>query len=255
VYRPKRYIDIFAQMSAADPVLGSLQARQAVNYCIDRKACNQQAFLGLGQQPGYMVSPPELGFSESLVPYSTQNLAKAKQLVASSGIAGKSVNVICQNSLFWPQLGQILDQDLKAIGLKPTTRYLDTGTFTKIVTDPTQYSIALYQRSAFVPDPDNKLSPLLTADGAGSEVAIAKLPAPVQNQVQKMLAQAKSTTNQAQRAALYVNLQKYVIANEMNYSMMQNIFTPVASAKTLNNLNADALGTYRLFLEKTGFAA
>jgi hypothetical protein len=37
--------------------------------------------------------------------------------------------------------------------------------------------------------------------------------------------------------------------------MLANIFTPVAAANDLANFNADSLGTYRLFLEKTGYAA
>jgi peptide/nickel transport system substrate-binding protein len=255
VYEPRPYIDIFLQMNAGVPLLRDLRVRQAINLALDRKAIVSQGFAGLAQEPAYMVAPPELGYDASLKQYSTQDMAKAKQLLREAGAVGKTVSVIHQNLLFWPKVGQIVNSNLQELGLKVKTQFLDSGTFSSRQFDPKGHEIATWQRSAFVPDPDNKLSPLLAGDSSPAQTITQNPLLPTQKELDRMLVAARQETDSGKRGQMYVELQRFLAEKVMVYSMLANIFTPVAAANDLANFNADSLGTYRLFLEKTGYAA
>lgn len=255
VAQPKAYIDIFLQMNARSPLLSDLRVRQAINYALDRKAIVQEAFFGLAQVPAGMVAPPELGYDASLAQYSTQNMAMAKQLLQEAGAVGKSVSVVNQNILFWPKVGQVVESNLDELGLKVTSQYLDTATFSSRQMEPNGHELAPWQRSAFVPDPDNKLTPLLATGESTAEDITANTLLPTQPKLDKMLTQARGEPDPKKRAQLYVELQQFLAKEVMVYSMLAYIYTPVASASNLTDFNADALGTYRLFLEQTGLSS
>jgi peptide/nickel transport system substrate-binding protein len=254
VYEPKPYIDIFLQMNAGVPLLEDIRVRQAINYALDREAIVQEAFFGLAQLPAYMVSPPELGYDESLRELSTQDMERAKQLLEEAGAVGETVSVIHQNILFWPKVGQIVNSNLEELGLKVETQYLDSGTFSERQFDPEGHEVASWQRSAFVPDPDNKLSPLLAGDSQVTESITQNQLLPTQEELDRRLVEARQETDQQKRQQMYVDLQRFLAEKIMVYSMLAYIYTPVATASNVGNFNADSLGTYRLFLEDTGFS-
>jgi peptide/nickel transport system substrate-binding protein len=254
VYEPKPYIDIFLQMNAGVPLLEDIRVRQAINYALDREAIVQEAFFGLAQLPAYMVSPAELGYDESLRELSTQDMERAKQLLEEAGAVGETVSVIHQNILFWPKVGQIVNSNLEELGLKVETQYLDSGTFSERQFDPEGHEVASWQRSAFVPDPDNKLSPLLAGDSQVTESITQNQLLPTQEELDRRLVEARQETDQQKRQQMYVDLQRFLAEEIMVYSMLAYIYTPVATASNVGNFNADSLGTYRLFLEDTGFS-
>jgi peptide/nickel transport system substrate-binding protein len=250
---PKPYIDIFVQMNAGVGVLKDLRVRQAINYALDRKAVVREAFFGRADLPAYLVSPPELGYDDSLKVYSTRDVAKAKKLLQDAGAVGAPVKFINQNLLFWPKIGQIVEQNLREIGLNITASYVDAGTFSKSFFDPNGHELGTWQRSAFVPDPDNKLSPLLAGDSFAAQVGTQNPKLPTQRRLDALLSAARHEVNPGKRGKLYVELQKFLAEEVMVYAMLANIYTPVVSSAELGGLNADALGTYRLFLEHTKY--
>lgn len=254
IFQPKSYISIFLQMNAGVPLLKDLKVRQAINLALDREAILKEAFFGLGELPAYMVAPPELGYDESLKRYSTQDMVKAKQLLAEAGATGKRVDTIHQNVLFWPKVGQVVNANLEELGLKVRTQFVDVGTFSAKQFDPKGHEIATWQRSAFVPDPDNKLSPLLASGTTTAEGITQNNLLPTQAKLDQMLIKAREEPDDNRRKELYVELQRFLAEDIMVYAMLATIFTPVAGSNRLADFNADALGTYRLFLQNTGFA-
>lgn len=254
VYEPKPYIDIFLQMNASVPLLKDIRVRQAINLALDRKAIVQEGFFGLAAEPAYMVAPPEIGYDASLKSLSRQDMEKAKGLLQQAGAVGKTISTIHQNVLFWPKVGQIVNSNLEELGLKVKTQFLDVGTFSAKQFDVKQHEISTWQRSAFVPDPDNKLSPLLAGDTSTASGITANTKLPTQKRLDEMLVAARQETDEKKRGQMYVDLQKFLADDIMVYAMLATIFTPVAASSKIANFNSDSLGTYRLFLEKTGFA-
>jgi NAD(P)-dependent dehydrogenase (short-subunit alcohol dehydrogenase family) len=94
----RRYIDIFIGMNAGVPLLKDLRVRQAINYCVDRKAIVQQALSGQAVLPAGLIAPPELGYDKRLMKYSTQDLPKARSLLRAAGANGKTVSLVNRTS-------------------------------------------------------------------------------------------------------------------------------------------------------------
>jgi peptide/nickel transport system substrate-binding protein len=111
----------------------SLQARQAVNYAIDR---NQLVNIagGLGV-PTYNFLPPSYPQYQKITPPPyPYNLQKAKQLVKQSGMAGEKVTVYTisdvARDLSW---GEYLQGQLNKIGFKASIKPLASANYFTIV--------------------------------------------------------------------------------------------------------------------------
>jgi peptide/nickel transport system substrate-binding protein len=254
LYEPEPYIDVFIEMNASVPLLSDLKVRQAINYALNREAIVEEAFSGLGQTPSYMITPAEPAYDNSLAEYSTQDMERARQLLREAGAEGERVSLLAPNILFWPRVGQIVASNLEELGLRVDAQYLDSGTFSTRAFDPEGHELLCSQRSAFVPDPDNKLSPLFASDSVVTQDTTVSDELPVQEEIDRRLVEARQETDEGRRAELYTELQRFMIEEQMVRAMLAYIFTPTATTANVTNFNADALGTYRLFLEKTGFS-
>jgi peptide/nickel transport system substrate-binding protein len=149
---------VFLGMNSGAPALSDLRVRQAINFALDRDAVVSSAFAGKATTPAGLVTPAELGYAESLKALSTRDVARSRQLLAEAGAEGAQVEVLVQNTLFWPTIGQIVEQNLKEVGITPVMRYVDEATKSDVL-NASGHQLFLDQRSAFVPDPDNKLTP------------------------------------------------------------------------------------------------
>lgn len=251
VEEAKPYIDIYLGMNLSKPLLADLKVRQAINACIDRQAVVSSVFAGAGAVPGGMVTPAELGYDESLLALSAFDVEKGKALITEAGAAGKTVNVMAVNILFWPALGQVIEANLTAIGLKPKVEYLDGATYGDRATK-NQHEVFIEQRSAFVADPDNKLTPLLAGDSGYNKAWLhvdTVLPTQ-QKKLDQLLTAARGEPDQAKRKALYVELQTFWTTEILAVAMVAYRYLPTVQAAKVQGLNADALGTYRTFFEK-----
>jgi peptide/nickel transport system substrate-binding protein len=103
--------------------------RQAVQYAIDRKRIVSQVFGGLAQPTTQFWSPSTPGYDSALNNAYAYNPAKAKKMIADAGATGASftINVIG----FGPNISaaQIVQNNLKAVGLNPTVNVLAPLTF------------------------------------------------------------------------------------------------------------------------------
>lgn len=251
VEEAKPYIDIYLGMNLSKPTLADLKVRQAINLAIDRQAVVSSVFAGAGAVPGGMVTPAELGYDDSLKALSTQDVEKAKALLTEAGAVGKSISLITLNILFWPALGQVLEANLTAIGLKPKVEYLDSATYSDRAVK-NQHEVFIEQRSAFVADPDNKLTPLLAGDSSYNKqwLRVETLLPEKQKQFDQLLTAARGEPDQAKRKDLYVQLQTYWTEEILATAMVAYRYLPTVQQSKVQNLNPDALGTYRTFFEK-----
>lgn len=251
VEQAKSYIDIYLGMNLSRPILADLKVRQAINLAIDRQAVVSSVFAGAGAVPGGMVTPAELGYDDSLLALSTQDVERAKGLLSEAGAVGKTVSVIALNILFWPSLGQVIEANLTAIGLKPKVEYVDGATYSDRAAK-NQHEVFLEQRSAFVADPDNKLTPLLAGDSGYNKTWLhvdSVLPEE-QKKLDQLLTAARGEPDQAKRKALYVELQKFWTEEILATAMVAYRYLPTVQESKVRGLNPDALGTYRTFFER-----
>src|SRR5919201_553755 len=104
----------------------SLEARQAVNYGIDRSAL-LQFFGGLGQTTQNFL-PPIYPQYKKIDVYS-YDLAKARQLVAASGMKGTAVHVFGDTQDPAKSIVQYLAGQLNKIGFKASPRLLGESAY------------------------------------------------------------------------------------------------------------------------------
>jgi len=255
VQRGKPYIVVFTQANARSGILRDIDVRRAVSLALDRDAVVEQAFGGQAQKATGLITPPELGHSREPLPYGTYDVEQARQLIQEAGAEGERVRVNIRNIGFWPRIGQIVDQNLRAIGLAPDTQYADEATVGERDFDPTGHDISVNQRSAFVPDPDNKLTPLIASDSAVAQAVTRHTDVPQARQLDQMLDEARQETDEQRRAEMYQEIERF-FAEELSVMFpMAYVALPIAANAEISGVNADALGTYRVFLEKTGYVA
>ena len=105
------------------PYLSNVKFRQAISYAVDRGALVKSLLAGLGQPVDQSMAPAVSGFDKSIVP-PTQDIAKAKQLLAESGYAGQAI------TFDWSQdyvpaaseVAQAVLGYLKAVGINANLR-------------------------------------------------------------------------------------------------------------------------------------
>lgn len=231
VYDVPRRVNVFVMMNVTRPVLADLRVRKAINLAIDRSQICANAFAGFADEPkGYALGAVSVGYDPSLADLSSYDVSAAKALIAEAGATGAKVSLIAQNNNWYPRAAQILEENLKAIGLVPTIELLDAGSFSGRFFDVGAHDLALWERNGYVPDPDEQVGNLLSSTGSygskGSGVATLKDKADVLAQIDGYLRSACQTSDDAARRDLYTRAQRLYAEQIMALAMVcqtQNI--------------------------------
>ena len=120
----------YAPLNVNLPPFDNLQARQAVNFAVDRAAA-AQLFGGANlATPTCQILPPGFPGHEDYCPYtkdpgttwSAPDLDKAKQLVQESGTAGAEVAIVVSDDEVNKAMGVYLQSVLNSIGYKASVK-------------------------------------------------------------------------------------------------------------------------------------
>jgi peptide/nickel transport system substrate-binding protein len=159
-----------------DPQLSNVKVRQAISYAINRPQVSQIGESGY-EPPGNQTGVVTPTFSSVQDPAAVSawgsgfDAAKAKSLLASAGYHmgsnGVMVNSAGQQLSFaisvnggfsdWVASVQVIEQDLKAVGISATTHNLSANAFN---TDLVQghFQLAFYDQQTFGPSPYYELN-------------------------------------------------------------------------------------------------
>jgi peptide/nickel transport system substrate-binding protein len=124
LYTPANTYYLF--LNKRTPPFDKLEARQAVNYAIDREAMLK--FFGGLAQTTQNVLPPNYPEYEKIDAY-THDIAKAKQLVQKSGTAGQEVTVYGVNTDPSKSVVEYVASVLTSIGYKAKVKELAHGVY------------------------------------------------------------------------------------------------------------------------------
>jgi peptide/nickel transport system substrate-binding protein len=120
-------------MDVSKAPLNNKQVRQAIAYAIDRERINQQVFVNLGSTSNLMWPESSPGYPKDLANKYTYDPEKAKQLIASAGAAGATVDLTYAQQPILAAMYSIIANNLEAIGLKPKGEALAIGDYQKRV--------------------------------------------------------------------------------------------------------------------------
>jgi peptide/nickel transport system substrate-binding protein len=225
--------------------------RQAISYAVNRENIRDAVFAGAMELPAGIVTPPELGHAPELAEFSSYNLERAKALLEEAGQVGVAVEISTVTSLFWPRIGELIQNDLNQAGFNCTLQKYDPGTISGLYNE-SKVAIGLNQRSAFVADPDNKLTPLLYSTSSVAQTQTGNDKWEDAAEFDKMLDDARQELDEAQRIERYKEIQRWLL-ERMPYVMLGYLALPVVSQRNVQGVNTAALGTYRTFLETASF--
>lgn len=243
-------INLFLGCCTLNEPTNNHDVRLAINYAINRDNVIKAVLYGLGELPASFVGPTEFGFAPSGRDISKQDVAKAKDHVAKSGLPTPiKLALTYENNRFWPQMAELVKSDLEAVGFAVTLDAQDAGSYWGKVNGG-KSQLNMNQRSLWVPDPDNKVT-LLESHNASAqgETGIAKAMPEYSKKMDELLAAGVSELDKDKRAKIYKDIQDLIL-QEMPYVMLAYYTKPVIMAANINDLPIGGASTERIFLQK-----
>jgi peptide/nickel transport system substrate-binding protein len=245
-------INLFLGCCILNKPMDNLDVRMAINYAISRENLIEGVLYGLGELPATLIGPTELGFDPAGREISRQDIAKAQEHIAKSGLPTPiEITLSYENNRFWPLMAELIKSDLDAVGFRVTLDKLDAGSYAAKVNDG-QTQLNMNQRSLWVPDPDNKVRLLHSAQRqAQGETGIAGTE--FGDLMDRLIDEGRSEGDPAKRVEIYQQLQREILGF-MPYVMLAYYTKPVVMARNVTNVPVAGASTERVFLHDVSLA-
>jgi len=189
---------------AQNPFAQQPKLREAVEAAIDRAALNQMVFDG-AFIPGNQWVPPENVFYARAHPVPPRDLARARRLVAESGVANPTLRLLVPNSGDMVQAAEVMQAMLREAGIELRVQVLEIGALTRAqVSGDFEASLGFWGGRS---DPDGNLSFHVSTGGPNNDGRYS-VPA-----VDALLSQARSVPEVPARAALYSQAAQQLLAD------------------------------------------
>lgn len=243
-------VNLFLGCCMLNAPMDNRDVRFAINYAINRENLIEAVLYGLGELPATFVGPTEFGFDTAGYEVSKQDLDKAAEHIAASGLSTPiELALTYESNRFWPQMAELLKSDLEAVGFAVTLDPQDAGTYWgKVLGGESQLN--MNQRSLWVPDPDNKVTLLFSGDGsAQGETGIVGAMPEYSAKMDELLIAGRQETDLTRRAEIYKEIQDLIL-EELPYIMLAYYTKPTVMATNVEGLLPGAAATERIFLEK-----
>lgn len=226
-------VDLFVGANTAKAPFDNVMLRQAVNYALDRETLIEAGLNGFADMPASLLGPLDLGFDEAGREISVYDPDRARELIAESGVATPiAIELAYENNRFWPQLAELIEADLEAVGFDVTLDRLDAGSFWGKVGDGAT-QLSLNQRSTFVPDPHDKAILMARAGAEGSQTQHQALA--TAEEIDGLVQAGISSVDPAEREAIYAELQALLL-EEMPYIYIGYLTPPIFVNKRVRNV-------------------
>jgi ABC-type transport system substrate-binding protein len=188
----------------------NLKVRRAINHAINKHEIITQLYQGMGIPAKNPIPPTMWSYDDSIEEY-TYEPEKAKQLLQEAGYPDGFETTLWALPVPRPYIpaGQILavaiQSDLRRVGIKAKIVTFDWGTYLE-KTKNGEHDTAMLGWSADLGDPDNFFYYLLSKEAA--EKPAGNIAFYRSDEMQEILVQAQSATNQAKRVELYKKAQR-----------------------------------------------
>lgn len=221
--------------------LADAHVRRAISYAIDRQAIVKSVLFGYGK-PANSFLPPQVPFYDPKTPGLQFDMTKAKAEMAKSKYAKgfKVTLLVGAGAQVESAMGQILQSQLKQLGIDVTFKQEDTSTeFNDI--GQRKYQLAFSYWTMDIADPDELVTFAVDpAGGAHSFYTDYDNPTVI-----KLSHQAQRETNTAKRAQLYSRLQR-IAANDAFLGFLYYSPFRYAYSSKLHGFFVYPLGNYHL---------
>lgn len=178
------------------------QVRLAMNYAVNRQAIIDEVFAGASQLAVGLITPANLGYDYSLQPYA-YDPDHARELLAEAGYEdGLSVGFACPSDayLHFEEVCQRVQADLEAVGIDAELELIESGAFWD--QEAAKELPPLFGDSWS--ETSGEALPRLIGAMGGNDAAYS---AWNDAEIRGMLSEIASTVDDADRIALYTELQ------------------------------------------------
>lgn len=187
---------VFLAMRADQLPMDDPNVRQAINLAIDRNSIVESVVFGAGVPSRSMLSPSSWGLTDGVpeIPYDPD---RAQEL-----LGGKTYSISFIEPPSYPQVSQIVQQNLADIGINAKIRRMDWGQLVDTYYKGDYQLIMSDSLGNQRPDPDAGLSNFFASNGPLNGTGYAS------EEVDRLLAQGRQLEDRAQREDLYTEVQK-----------------------------------------------
>jgi peptide/nickel transport system substrate-binding protein len=188
------------------------QFRQAINYAINRQRFVDTVYKAVRNQAQDLPFPPgSPAYDETRNKRYTYDLDKAKSLLQPSGVSKTDIELVYSNTTFGDinqSLAQILQADLKTIGINCSLRPVDFPTQFQVATERS-YNGLLLSAGGFAHLPEASAS--LTRSRFTSPDAKASFTGVTSDQYQQLINQASIEPDATKRKVLYGQIEDIIL--------------------------------------------
>ena len=205
------FMTAFVGINSQHPPLDQPAVRQAINLAFDKSSYLQAVFENSAEAAAGPYPPNTWSYASKLPGY-RHDPAKARELLAAAGLADgfsttiwtrPSGSVLNPN----PSLGaQLLQADLANVGIKAEIRVIEWGELIRRA-KAGEHDLLFMGWAGDNGDPDNFLTPQFSCASVESGLNFARYCDP---QLDQLIAEGKSTSDQAQRSQLYQQAQQII---------------------------------------------
>ena len=205
------FMTAFVALNSQHPPLDKPQVRQAINLAFDKASYLQAVFEG-SATPASGPYPPNTWSHAKDLPGYAHDPAKAKALLAEAGLAEGFKTTIWtrpSGSLLNPNptLGaQLLQADLAKVGIQAEIRVIEWGELIRRA-KAGEHDLLFMGWAGDNGDPDNFLTPQFACASLESGLNFARYCDP---KLDKLIADGKRNSDQAQRSQLYKDAQRII---------------------------------------------
>lgn len=177
--------------------------RKAVNYALNRQSMSDSIFMGKAKPANSIINPNVFGHSDEVEGY-PYNLEKAKEYLAKSGVKDTSFTLFVNDNTTRLQLAQIIQANLKDIGIDMKIETLEWGAYLQR-TAQGEHQAFLGGWVSGTSDADIVLFPLLHSSshgGAGNRAFYTN------KELDKIIDEARLVSSPEERKVLFFKAQE-----------------------------------------------
>jgi peptide/nickel transport system substrate-binding protein len=122
------YMGLNAGGSGGFKNLLDVRKRQAVCHAVNKQKIINLALSGLGVRGAGMNPPASWGYQKRFYDFNKYNPTTAKSLLKAAG-GSPDLLILAQSSGYWPQMAEIIQADLNAVGFNAKINSVDSAVF------------------------------------------------------------------------------------------------------------------------------
>lgn len=202
------FMTAFVALNTQHPPLDDPEVRQAINLAFDRASYLQAVFEGSASAATGIYPPNTWSYARDIPAY-PHDPEQARKLLAGKQLAELNIWTRPSGSLLNPNpsLGaQLLQSDLAEVGIKASIRVIEWGELIRRAKNG-EHDLLFMGWAGDNGDPDNFLTPQFSCASVKSGLNFARYCEPA---LDKLIADGKAASDQAQRGRLYHQAQKLI---------------------------------------------